>query len=845
MKSFNVFLVGVVFLVGLFFSCSDDKNSPREMFLEWEFEYDLQWYSAEVPGCIHTDLLHHELIPDPFFRNNEDSVQWVAQRQWAYRTTFAKDDLCSHQHIELVFEGLDAVAEVMLNGKPLKHKEGTHLTNNMFRTWIFPIEISMLQEMNELSVTFLPTAILEEEKAKTLPFSLPETRALTRKAQYQSGWDWGPKLVTCGIWKPAYLRCYDDFQIRNFQIYQKELNDQFATLIVEMEIESTKEDEISIDYFLDQKKILKLEKEKIEKGDNHIRKEITIKNPERWWTNGLGDQKLYSLKVDVSNKNYTNSAASRIGLRTVELIQEKDSIGQSFLFKVNGVPVFMKGTNWIPAESFPTGMTAEKYRTLLSACQESNMNMIRIWGGGIYEADLFYDLCDEMGLLVWQDFMFAGAIYPDDADFLHNIKVEATEQVLRLRNHPSLAIWCGNNEVKNAWEDWGWQANYTAEQKEQISKSIHAIFDELLPEVVAKFDPKRPYHPTSPLWGWGHPESFTEGDAHYWGVWWGEEPFEVWEAKTGRFMSEYGFQSYPKMNAIQHFTLPEDRSLHSDVMKNHQKHSRGVEIISKAIQQYFGIPDDFEDFVYVSQLVQAYGYGEAIEAHRRKMPYCMGTLYWQLNDCWPVASWSTIDYYGNKKAAWYTCRDLFSKVIISTEKMQNGQIPIWLISDEQHDLNGEIQIAIYDTQHEMPLYTISLKAIAEKNQSKKVFVFDLPEKFLDQLNRIVMQISFRVDDEILAKKNHYFVYPKELALQKPQFTYTVTQEDGGYRILLKSNVIAKGVEIMPALPIQGDFSENYFDLLPGEEKEIFFSTSETLPAGEEFEVRSWERNEKW
>lgn len=840
MKKYKFQIIYFLLFSSIFYSCSEKELTSMQLPLMWEFEYDSAVYSATVPGCIHTDLLSHDLIPDPFFRCNEDSVQWVALRSWKYRTTFTKNIIKDHDNIELVFEGLDGVTEVILNGKPLIHTGGTHQTDNMFRSWVFPINVSLLKEINELTITFLPTIILEEERAKTLPFPIPEKRALTRKAQYQSGWDWGPKLITCGIWKPAYLRIWNNFRITDCQVYQKDISDSLATLLVETEIEAMSDETINLSYYVDNIAVKSTKREKIVKGRNVIREEITVMNPERWWPNGLGEQKLYSMTLKVNTRHHIDTACHRIGLRTVELVQEEDSVGKSFMFRVNEIPVFMKGTNWIPSESFPSSMSTEKYNQLLSSCKESNMNMIRIWGGGIYEDDLFYELCDEMGILVWQDFMFAGAIYPDDQEFLDNIKAEAVGQVKRLRNHPSLAIWCGNNEVKNAWEDWGWKSDYTTQEQVQISKSISAIFDSLLAVIVSEYDEGRAYHPTSPLWGWGHPESFTEGDAHYWGVWWGEEPFEVWESKTGRFMSEYGFQSYPQRSTIDRYTLPEDCSLLSAVMKNHQKHGRGVEIISNSMKHYFDSTTDFDKFIYISQLVQAYGYGEAIEAHRRKKPYCMGTLYWQLNDCWPVASWSTIDYYGNKKAAWFTCRDKFSPIIISTQKMQNGVVPVWLISDEWQTISGNLEITIWDILHNKLLYSNTFQdIILEKNQSKMVLSFILPKNLLSRQNQIVMQASFLVDGEMRATKNHYFVYPKELSLQKPDINIEVNKEDNGYCIVIESNTLTKGVCITPSQAAKGDFSDNYFDLLPGERKTLFFSTSEVLPEGEEFQLTSY------
>ncbi len=424
--------------------------------------------------------------------------------------------------------------------------------------------------------------------------------------------------------------------------------------------------------------------------------------------------------------------------------------------------------------------------------------------------------------------MFAGAIYPDNPEFLHNIAVEAEEQIKRIRNHACLALWCGNNEVKNAWEDWGWQANYNENEKLLISKSIDTIFTQLLAKIVQENDPQTNYYPTSPMWGWGHPENFTEGDSHYWGVWWGEEPFEVWSEKTGRFMSEYGFQSYPEMASIMNFTRMEDRTFNSPVMKLHQKHAKGLQIITKAIEQYFGMTDSFREFVYRSQLAQTYGYTAAIEAHRLKMPYCMGSLYWQLNDCWPVASWSTIDYYNRRKASWFATQKAFENVIIATGKGESEKLPLFVVSDEKNDLEGIIEVDLYQTEMRYEENTlpkkIYQKAMTVKAKSVALIdELDLAGLDLQKQNEQVLHITLRVKDTILAEKIHYFNYPKYLRLIKPNFRIKVEERDSYRKIKITSDVVAKGVTLTTMEDVFGEFSDNYFDLLPHQEKTIFFT----------------------
>ncbi|MBO7576791.1 MAG: hypothetical protein J6T03_04910 [Bacteroidales bacterium] len=357
----------------------------------------------------------------------------------------------------------------------------------------------------------------------------------------------------------------------------------------------------------------------------------------------------------------------------VTLRQEQDSIGQSFTFYRNGKPIFVKGANWIPVHSFPVLDSANRarYRNLLISAKEAHFNMLRVWGGGIYEPDYFYHLCDSLGIMVWQDFNFSCALYPSDSAFLNNVKAEAEEQVRRIAQHPCVVLWCGNNEVKNGWEDWGWQQQYqrTPEQIATLQHGIDTLFgiNGILANVVKQYDPlHRTYITSSPLFGWGHPECVTHGDSHYWGVWWGEQPFEMYKEKTGRFMSEYGFQSYPDYSTVCRYCPEDQRYIDSPVMKSHQKHGRGLEIIDKAMRHYYGVDSrslSLEDFCYVSQLLQAWGTGYGIFQHLAQQPHCMGTLYWQLNDCWPVASWSSIDCYGNWKALHYRARDLYSDTV--------------------------------------------------------------------------------------------------------------------------------------------------------------------------------------
>ena len=430
--------------------------------------------------------------------------------------------------------------------------------------------------------------------------------------------------------------------------------------------------------------------------------------------------------------------------------------------------------------------------------------------------------------MVWQDFMYACALYPGDSSFLHNAEMEAREQVCRLRNHPSLAIWCGNNEVKNGWDDWGWQKQYKPMHHAEIERNMHTLFNTLLSNIVIELDPYRPYISTSPLWGWGHPQSCTEGDAHYWGVWWGELPFEIWEEKTGRFMAEYGFQSYPEMNTINTFTAENDRFLGSAAMNNHQKHARGVQIINKALAQYFYIPEKLSDYSYLSQLVQAYGIGQAIEVHRRQQPHCMGTLYWQLNDCWPVASWSSIDYYGNWKALQYEAKRQYAPVILTTAPMQKDTLPIFVVNDSAKTLQAKLQIRLCEFDGTV-VDSLEVDSLTIPGRSSvEIARYFLPKKFkINKLTHhyLLLQL-YRPDGQLLAQKIHYYLYPNQLELNSEGIRMSVQRLNAGtqdeqYIFYLSADQLKYGVAISTNL--SGRYSDNYFTLLPGEEKQVTFT----------------------
>jgi len=658
----------ILFLSFIITSCTPEKHEPAVVSMnlhsDWMFskEGSGKWYAAEVPGVIHLDLFYNHLIGDPYWENNEQKQRWIEDENWVYKTTFIADKLLKkYQHIDLNFEGLDTYADVYLN------KQKILSANNMFRTWTVEVKDQLIQGKNELEIVFQSPIKYNNQKVENYPYKLPsgnetadiktKVSSFTRKAAYHFGWDFSPRFVTCGIWRPITLKTWNKSRIVDVYTSTIEIENENAKMLTQIEIEvATAGDYIVV---IDSLKY----REKLSSGSNILNYHFEIENPELWWCNGHGNAHLYSQNVELVFKDeILDHKTINYGIRTIELVNETDSIGTSFYFELNGLPVFIQGANYIPQDMFLPRVTEERYKKLIEDVKLANMNMLRVWGGGIYENDLFYQLCDEKGILVWQDFMFAGSLYPDDAEFKENVKQEVIQNMKRLRGHPSIALWCGNNEIDVAWNNWGWQKQYgySSDDSTQIWDNYLSIFHQLIPELVKKYNPQIVYTPSTPLSNWGTSENFDHGSMHYWGVWHGREPFENFETNVGRFMVEYGFQSYPEISTLKKVISDGSLYLNSSAMKNRQKSYVGNGLISDHIKQYFEEPGSFEEFVKLSQQTQAKGLQIAIKAHQNNQPYCMGTLFWQLNDCWPGPSWSVIDYYGKHKLAYEVVKKEFA-----------------------------------------------------------------------------------------------------------------------------------------------------------------------------------------
>lgn len=849
MRRFTHFLC--FFLCCTFFAFSSNTVTQNVVISnDWQFRKvgDDKWLPASVPGCVHTDLLDLELIPDPFYRKNELKVQWVGTTNWEYRTSFDYSESWStYSNIAINFGGLDTYADVYLNDALL------FKADNMFIAWEIPVKKLLKKGKNELRIYFHSAVNVGLEKLSKIPYTLmaaneiaPESErsnVVTRKAPFHYGWDWGPRLVTCGVWKPVILQAWNNEKLADLYVKPIKIEAEKASYKAMVEIVADKNAKVNLEIWVDNKLNL-ISKAKIVKGENTVAVNFSIDKPELWWTKGLGGQKLYNVEVKlVKAKKTLQSISKRIGVRTIELVQEKDTIGTSFTFRVNGVNVFMKGANYIPSDIFTTRNTLTNYKRVVKDALDANMNMLRMWGGAIYESDQFYDLLDENGILAWNDFMFACSVQPDDSLHLDNIRKEAEYNVKRLRNHASIALWCGNNENLRAWYEWGWKDKYAPEVSQALWKVYEKIFYNILPDAVAKYQPEVSYWASSPQAAGNKLSDRISGDEHDWSVWFGNVPFSSYAYKIPRFVSEYGLQSFPEMKTIQAFANDSDMSYRSPVMEHRQRSAmpwmgenfNGNEMMKTYISRYYKVPEKFEDFAYLSQVMQAEGVRFAVETHRGNMPRCMGSLYWQINDCWPTMSWASVDYFGRWKALHYFVKKSYQELypIIVRDK---DRIVVKVANDKLVSEKLTLVATLYDFAGNMK-WSKQVE-IASVPNSSQVYL-SIPEKELVEkgaANQSVLVVEVKAGNELIADNMFYFKDVKELLLEKPIITKSIKQLSAHeFEITLSTDKLAKNVALFTR-KTEGKFSDNYFDILPGRSYKIMFSgNSKNL--GKELEMK--------
>ena len=715
---------------------------------------------VDVPSVVQQSLYENGVIPHPYLGTVENQLLWISDHVWDYALRFDVDEgLLEKEFVELVFEGLDTYADISLNGYELIS------TDNQFREWKVDVKRYLKEKDNLLEVHFTGyDSVMTDLYEQVLPV-LPEKYAVSRKAPYQHGWDWAPKYKNVGIWKPVKLMGWNEVRLEDAYAVTGIADSVHAMLTLHLDVENATDGEYEV-IVSTGSTILANRSLSLSKGRHHKVFPVFIQDPQLWWPNEMGEQPLYDFEVVLKKDDRVlDTKKFKTGIRTFEMVDEPDSIGRAFYFKVNGVPMYAKGANYVPEEMIETWINVDNTLKLLKMAKDAHFNMLRVWGGGIYPSDDFFNICDSLGILVWQDFMYAGSMYPFDETFLENARIEAEEQVRRLASHPSLALWCGGNEISEGYYNWGWQQSlgWSEEDDKAVKAGYDRLFEGILPWSVEIYDGSRPYWPSSPSKGWGRPESLTEGDVHYWGVWWGEQPYEMYREKVGRFNSEYGYQSYPDYSTLQKIAQGKALSKDAKVIAAHQKHPRGTRQIDDFIKRYFPNvkPKDFEEYVHLSQLSQAYGMEVAIEAHRTAKPYNMGTLYWQLNDAWPVTSWSSIDYYGNPKVFYERLKTLYAPVLLSLDKKDYG---VFVTSDLLRDIDGTLTVAVCDLEDlkldrlkDHPKFEQKVKVEMDANENRKYTVEGLGDYLRNaDLQKVYVKLQLTEGDTLTAERKCYF-----------------------------------------------------------------------------------------
>ena len=769
----------------------------------------LESVDMQIPGTVLSGLLAAGKIKDPFYRTNEDATRALFWKDYVFTRTFDVDEeLLAQQHIVLVCEGLDTLAEISINGTFLAK------TDNMHRTWKFQAKKLLHPGKNEIQIVFRSVLRFIEDypyeahkKINYIPCGSMKGNQLLRKAHSMFGWDWGPQTIDAGIFRDIYLQGYSHARIEDIRIHQQHAKNVSVQTSITLS-ESVPGQKLCVELSEDgadkplQTKLCKTN------ADGVAAVDFVIENPKLWWPNDYGDQPLYIVRTTLLDEDGTSleSITRRIGLRTLTISQEKDEWGNEFAFCVNGVKIFTRGGNYIPDDCLYTRITEKKLDYILESCRRAHFNCVRVWGGGYYPSDAFYDLCDEKGLIVWQDLMYACNVYDVTDAFAENCRQETYDNVRRLRHHASLGLWCGNNEIESAWDHWG---DFQKETPYLRADYIR-LFEEVLPKAVQEADGETFYWHSSPSSGgcFDNPDDANRGDTHYWDVWHGQKPFTDYRKYFFRFCSEFGFQSFPCAKTVNSFTLEDDRNIFSRVMESHQKNDAANGKMLYYLSENLRYPKDLTHLLYASQVLQGMAIKYGVDHWRRNRGRCMGTLYWQINDDWPAPSWSSIDYFGRWKALHYMAQKFYAPHAVSMT-LEDHRCHVYFSNESFETTEYSLTLSIRDLSGNV-LETYETKGNSPAFSAIETAVVDICS-WEDQKDDIFLEAVIHTKDQTVLKDVETLVPYKYLTLKSPVISTEAEETNDAFILHISSDCFA------PFVALDFDdadviFSDNFFHL---------------------------------
>lgn len=783
---------------------------------------------AAVPGDTHSALLAAGRIPDPYWGKNELDLQALHGQDWILSRHFeVGEELLAAEHVYLHFDTLDTIAEVYLNGQLAGR------SRNMFVRQRFPVRSLLQPGQNQLEVRLFSAENEARRLAAALPYEVPCSdypvqsphRNLVRKVQCHGGWDWGCCLMVAGIYGEVYLATADPGRIE--YVYTEQEHDPgHCRLTVSCEVWSPLGGETELEVAIAGQHLRR--PVKLDPGPNLLEEVVEIPSPRLWWPNGCGEQPLYELEVKAAG----DTRRLRLGLRQLELIAQPDEIGLGFKFRVNGLDLFAKGANWIPSDALPARQTRETLDDLLTSAVQAHMNMLRVWGGGQYESEDFYDLCDEKGLLVWQDFMFSCSTYPATPDFLASVEEEARHQVKRLRHRACLALWCGNNEDLGAL-NW---YEISRKHRDRYLVDYDRLNEGVLGRVVDECDPTRTFWPSSPCAGRGdYSDNWRDdkrGDMHYWRVWHEGRSFDAYYAVVPRFCSEFGYQSFPSLECIRTYAAPDQYNVTAPVMEHHQRNPGGNARITEMFARYFRLPEGFANFVYLSQVQQGLAIKTAVEHWRHLRPVCMGTLYWQLNDLWPVCSWSSLEYGGKWKLLHHLARRFYAPVIASAFQTPAGELELWITNDRNAEVPARLALRVLDFAGR-ELQRRDFSATAAPGSALKLATYPVAE-LAPRPDEVFALLDLETSEG--AYRNSHFFAPYKACELQPARVQAAVETDGPGRFAVTLSTDAPTFFLSLDLAgWRGEFDDNCLTLLAGEERQLRFTAKGPAPSLAQFE----------